>query len=97
MEFFALPVFVFLELIKILIFIEIVLSLLSLVGILIAIPFISSIVHPMFHFIQNKMPVQFFGMDFSALILLIIIGLLQQATINIAPEIIVYLPQSGIF
>lgn len=96
MEYITLPVFIFLELIKILIFIEIIFSFLSLLGIHIAIPFINTIVQPLFGIIRKNLPVQFFGLDFSALILLILIGLAQRALVNLSPEIAVYLPQFGI-
>ncbi|MDD2745580.1 MAG: YggT family protein [Candidatus Gracilibacteria bacterium] len=97
MEIIALPVFVFLVLIKLFVIFEVILSLLSLLGILVAIPFISAIVQPMFQFIRNKLPVEFFGFDFSALILLIVIGILQQAILVNVPEIIIYLPQFFVF
>jgi uncharacterized protein YggT (Ycf19 family) len=97
MEFIALPVFVFLELVKILIFLEIIFSLLSLLGIFVAIPFVTRIVHPLFHFVRTTIPTQFSGLDFSALVLLILIAICQRALIGLAPEILIYLPQSGIF
>lgn len=59
MIFFALPVFVFLELLKWLIFIEIILSWISLLGIVIAIPFVRAIIYPMFYGIRKSLPVQF--------------------------------------
>jgi uncharacterized protein YggT (Ycf19 family) len=95
MEFIWLPVFIFLELVKILIFIEIIFSFLSLLGIHIAIPFIHTIVQPLFVFIRKNLPVQFFGLDFSPIILLILINLSQRAIINVSPEIVIYLPQLG--
>lgn len=96
MEYITLPIFVFLELVKILIFIEIVFSLLSLVGIFIAIPFVNAILHPLFAFVRRTLPVSGFGIDFSPIILLILIGLGQRALINLSPEIVIYLPQFGI-
>jgi hypothetical protein len=97
MEIIALPIFVFLVLIKVLVIIEVILSLLSLLGILVAIPFVSAIVQPMFQFVRRILPVVFFGLDFSALILLIVIGIIQQTILINFPTIMVYLPQFFVF
>lgn len=59
MVFFALSIFVFFELIKWLIFLEILFSWLSLLGLHIAIPFVRSIVYPMFFAVQKILPVRF--------------------------------------
>ena len=74
MDFIAFPLYIFLELLLWLIYIEIFLSLLSLLGILIAIPFISRIVQPMFDAVARVLPTRFMGLDFSPIILILSIG-----------------------
>lgn len=97
MEFIALPVFVFLEIFKWILILEIILSWLAFLGILVAIPFISSIVNPVLDFVRKYLPVQFMGLDFSVLILLWLIWVAQHAIILYVPEIIAYLPQFALF
>ena len=92
MDFIAFPLYIFLELLKWLIFIEIILSWLSLTGILIAIPFISSIIQPMFDGIAKILPTRFMGMDFSPILLLFSIYIIQGVLVSFAPIIRVYLP-----
>ena len=59
MIFLALPIFVFFELIKWLIFIEIILSWIALLGIVISIPFIRAIIYPMFNGVKKAFPAEF--------------------------------------
>ena len=92
MELLILPFFVFLELLKWLIFIEIILSWVALLGVFIAIPFISTILQPMFQAIRRILPVQFLGLDFAPLILLIAIQIVQGMLLSFAPLIRFYIP-----
>jgi uncharacterized protein YggT (Ycf19 family) len=94
MDFIALPLYIFLELLKWIIFIEIILSWLSLTGLLIAIPFISRIVQPMFDGIARVLPTRFMGIDFSAIVLLFSIYIVQGLLLSLSPAIRVYLPLS---
>jgi uncharacterized protein YggT (Ycf19 family) len=96
MDFIAFPLYIFLELLKWLIFIEILLSWLSLTGILIAIPFINSIIQPMFDGIAKALPTRFMGLDFSAMLLLFSIYIVQGMLVSVAPIIRVYLPSLSI-
>ncbi len=97
MEFIVLPFYVFLELIKWLIFIEIILSWAAFFGVFIAIPFINAIIGPMFTRIREMLPVQFFGLDFTALIILFSIQILQRTMETFFPILALYIPSIHLF
>ena len=73
MDFIFFPIYIFVELLLWLIYIEVFLSLLSLLGIFVAIPFVSSIVQPMFEAIARVLPTRFMGLDFSPIVLVLAI------------------------
>jgi len=60
MEFIALPVFVFLELLKWFLYLEVLFSWLALLGVFVAIPFVSDIVRPLLDGVRKFLPVQAF-------------------------------------
>ncbi len=92
MEFIVLAVYLLLELIKWLIIIEIVLSWVSLLGLHIAIPFISLVVHPLFDRVRKIIPSTFSGMDFAPLYVLLAIYIFQNTAIQYIPGLLYSLP-----
>ena len=92
MDILLLPFFVFLELIKWMIFIEIILSWISLLGLHIAIPFFSVVLIPIFERTRKIFPTALGPLDFTPVILLIAIYVIQSLIVQIVPSILLRIP-----
>lgn len=77
MDIIILPFFVFLELFKWILIIDIVLSWLPLLGIQVIIPFFHAILSPMYDWIRRYLPVTFGSIDFSAFVMLVVLEIIE--------------------
>lgn len=82
-----LVIYIFLDLIKYVIFIYIIISWLQLFGMKIQFQFINNIIHPLFSSIQKYIPTRIGMFDFTPIILLFIILFFQSFLLTINPSI----------
>lgn len=92
MDIIILPFFVFLELFKWILFIDIILSWLPLFGIQIIIPFFHAILAPVYNWIGTNLRARFGMIDFSALVLLLFIQFLELLIIKNFPAVVIHIP-----
>ncbi len=97
MDIIILPFFVFLEICKWIIILDIILSWLPLFGIQIIIPFFHAALKPVYDVVYKYLPVQFGGLDFSSFIILLVIQILEALILQKFPAIILNIPYIALF
>jgi len=84
---------IFLSLIQWVVFIDVILSWGTLVGIHFRPKFIGAITIPLYETVKRFMPSSFSGIDFSPIIVFIAIELISKLLIAIDPNVLVLLPR----
>lgn len=87
MEFVLYPVLIFIGLIKWIIVIQVVLSWFGLFGIFIRIRFFESITEPIYSRVRKYVPTTFGMIDFTPLIVLFVLGLIDEGILQIFPSL----------
>ncbi len=93
MNFILLILILFLDLIKYIILLDVILSWLQLLGIQFRPKFIQAITIPLYEIIRKYIPSSFSGIDFAPIIVYIIIGVLQGVFLTMDPSIMNSLPK----
>lgn len=83
--------YIFLDTIKFLIFIDIILSWLTLLWINLRFKFIRDLINPIYNYIKRIIPTSIWYIDFAPIIILIILELLKYALFIAFPDIVIQL------
>jgi YggT family protein len=81
---------IFLSILRWVIILDIILSWSVLFGVRVQIPFVRSLLDPVYRFVRSNLPTTFSGLDFAPLIVLLGIYFLEGVVLSLNPGVTVY-------